>query len=230
MDALGHIKSQSKLIPREKQVELHKLAMAGDTEARNELVMGFIGLALKLTNKHKPKKVDRDDAIQEAFLSIVEALPYWKPELGEFSTILTMRITQQFVRISNSDRLIRTPNNWTSEQRKPLTPSVVSSWGSSKSDDQFVRNRDSTAQAGWCPDHADPTVPAERKEAINRVREGLRQINPIDASICLRVAGGETFTAIGPSIGMSRERTGERYHRGMAFLKTNGDLMELEAA
>jgi RNA polymerase sigma factor (sigma-70 family) len=230
MDALGHIKSQSKLIPREKQVELHKLAMAGDTEARNELVMGFIGLALKLTNKHKPKKVDRDDAIQEAFLSIVEALPYWKPELGEFSTILTLRVTQHFARISNSDRMIRTPHNWTSEQRAPIAATTVGSWQSAKNADQFIRNKDAHSQAGWCPDHTDPTVPTERKDTINRVREGLRQISPLDASICLRVADGETFTAIGPSIGMSRERTGQRYHRGMALLKTDGDLMELEAA
>jgi RNA polymerase sigma factor (sigma-70 family) len=227
MDAIGKLyREHGVKISGERQIELHKKAMEGDKAAKDEFVMGFFGLALKLARKHKPLNVDIEDAQSEAFVAVMQAMPSWKPELGKFSTILTNRICWNFSRLANDDQMIRTPANWTKEDRAPLKVSIK---GQQRKDGGDEGSRATSNDHRWCQDHTDPTKPAEDRDTIRLVDTKMKELHALDAMIVRRSANGETLKAIANDMRVSWGRVQQRKQRGMTYLRTDREIMALMA-
>jgi len=101
------------LLTREEEVKLSKLALKGNTRARNELIQRNLRLAVSVAKKMQRKGTDLEDLIQEANIGLMRAVERFDPTKGfRFSTYAHWWIRQAVGRhIQMHSRSIRIPSH-----------------------------------------------------------------------------------------------------------------------
>lgn len=96
----------------EENRKLYSQYMMGDMDAYQKLVLGNIGLVLRIVRKYEKNLQSYEllDLIQEGIIGIVEALGSYDPEKATFSTYATPKIIKNVMKaLSNYDKTIRRP-------------------------------------------------------------------------------------------------------------------------
>src|SRR5271166_6952786 len=95
----------------EQQVELAKRVVAGDEEARNEMVAANLRLVVHWARRYQDRGVDMGDLVQEGTFGLLRAVEKFDWERGfRFSTYATWWIRQALQRaVQQHGRTIRIP-------------------------------------------------------------------------------------------------------------------------
>jgi len=99
------------LLSAGEEVELARLARAGDLEARKKLIVANLKLVITIARSFSTYGVPFLDLVEEGNLGLIKAVSKFDPEKGfRFSTYASWWIRQAIVRaISDSSRTIRIP-------------------------------------------------------------------------------------------------------------------------
>jgi RNA polymerase primary sigma factor len=103
--------AQSKLITREREVQLAKLIEKGDMNARDQMVNANLRLAFSIARKYHRPGQSLDDLIQESNIGLMKAVDKFDWRRGfKFSTYATWWIRQSVGRyVNESKSMIRVP-------------------------------------------------------------------------------------------------------------------------
>lgn len=91
LKALGTVK----FFTEEEEAKLVDAARAGDEEARNSLVYSMIPLALKISKPYFFVDAQREDVVQEVFMTVCSAVEHYRPGKGRLSSYVKKAIRNQ---------------------------------------------------------------------------------------------------------------------------------------
>lgn len=100
-----------KLLCKEEELELARLARSGNTKAAMRLAEGNLRLVIKIAKQYRNRGLSFEDLIQEGNLGLLKAVQKFDPEKGfRFSTYAVWWIRQTIVRaIGDKAKLIKVP-------------------------------------------------------------------------------------------------------------------------
>lgn len=100
--------SRLKVLSEEEKRELLALARAGDTNARERLIMGNLRLVLSVTQRFNTKKDLRDDLFQVGCIGLIKAIDNFNPEFDvRFSTYAVPMIIGEVRRYQRDNSAVR---------------------------------------------------------------------------------------------------------------------------
>jgi RNA polymerase primary sigma factor len=108
------------LLTHAEEVDLSRLARAGDAKARTRLVEKNLRLVVSVAKKYRGYGVPFEDLIQEGNIGLMKAVDKYDPERGwRFSTYATWWVRQAVGRaVSDKGRTIRLPVHMGEKMRK----------------------------------------------------------------------------------------------------------------
>lgn len=116
MSSLMNQVSKHKVLPHEKEVELHDLMRKAETPrekaaAREKLISHNLRLAMKICQEYRGCGMEIDDLFSEAVIGLMSAVDKWDPPKGsKLSSYATVWIKQKIKRaLSNQSRTVRLP-------------------------------------------------------------------------------------------------------------------------
>ncbi|TCJ15850.1 sigma-70 family RNA polymerase sigma factor [Rubrobacter taiwanensis] len=224
---------------------LARRAAAGDRAARRRLIEGNLGMVAALARRYARRwGVSLDDLLQEGALALVQAVNSYDPGREmRFSTYAAWWARQAIRRAAVAQLgPVRVPERawralydgapgegWTDEElgavRRALQP--VASLES-------LVGEDGDELGELLPDHRaeDPAEVAARNDARRRLAEALAALPERQRTILSRRAGfsgaPESRTAIGESLGISRERVRQLERAALDELGERGGELGLE--
>lgn len=100
-----------KLLKKEEEFELARLARSGDIQAAKRLAESNLRLVVRIAKQYRDRGLSFEDLIQEGNLGLLRAIEKYNPELGfRFSTYAVWWIRQCMVRaIGDKAKLIKIP-------------------------------------------------------------------------------------------------------------------------
>lgn len=100
-----------KLLSKEEEFELARLARAGDRKAAKRLAEGNLRLVVRIAKQYRNRGMGFEDLIQEGNLGLLKAVEKFDPEKGfRFTTYAVWWIRQNIVRaIGDKAKLIKVP-------------------------------------------------------------------------------------------------------------------------
>ena len=100
--------SKLKVLKEEDKKELLRLARAGDTRAREELIMGNLRLVLSVSGRFNPKKDTPEDLFQVGCAGLIKAIDNFNPEFEvRFSTYAVPMIIGEIRRYQRDNNALR---------------------------------------------------------------------------------------------------------------------------
>ncbi len=100
------------ILTRDETCALAKLAQAGDSAARNELIVRNMALVTSVAQKYRGRGLDMDDLIGEGNLGLFPAIANFDSALGAFTTYATWWIKQAIrSALAYQGHTIRIPHN-----------------------------------------------------------------------------------------------------------------------
>ena len=168
---------------------------------------------LRATERHMG--VEFDDLMQAAFLALLEALDYWKPEAGAFTTMYGLRLMAQFT--------VATGQRTTREKRDPLNAAL--------SLDSPAPGTDDFTLADTLEDPVtmiDELVEADFALSRSRdIRRALGILNKMQRQVMvLRYFGGLTIAQTAERMQLTRAKVTNAEYKAIRRLKRSRILLE----
>ena len=100
--------SQLKTLTEEKKRELLKRARAGDTKAREEMILGNLRLVLSVSGRFNPKRDSADDLFQVGCVGLIKAIDNFNLDMDvRFSTYAVPMIIGELRRYQRDNNAVR---------------------------------------------------------------------------------------------------------------------------
>lgn len=193
-------------IPRKSQRDLVRAAQQGDLPARNQLVQSMLRYVVKWAKLYSLKGLPMLDLVQVGALGVMRAIEKFDLDHGaSFTTYATFWIRQTM-------------------QRANLRRDVIRIEFSPESPDEDLKhtNRLSDVQLANVPDQSVTGSPAERSESKDfsaYVQAAIDTLPTRQQTIVRRRMDGDSQSAIGDSMGITKERVRQLEHDAYRALK-----------
>jgi RNA polymerase sigma-70 factor (ECF subfamily) len=202
-------------------IELMAQARAGQAEALGELcalyrnylrIMAQAGLGPKLRHH-----VDLSDVVQETLVEVVRQFPRFTGETeGALTGWLRRLMSEKLADLGRYNGRAKRGGGVL-----PLALDAPREIGPMDDPGDYIEVRMADVLA---VSQATPSEDASRRELVLRVADALRQMPRPEADVLLLYhAEGESFTAIGSRLGMSRKAVRRIWARGLKTLKHHVD-------
>lgn len=206
------------------ETELMKMALAGDADARNKLILMMKDLLYKMAGQMKLKVgVDVDDLVNEAIVKIIKEFHRFKPKMGlsplTYFGVVAWRRMQSYL---DTSEIMRVPDRWSSKSTTDpyahramrLTDftdaeAMISS-GLGGIDSKFTMD---SAVA----DHREgtPLTNSSTSELVKSLHNSMACLNPDQKFVIEYLLKGYNLAYIGKQMGVCRERA--RQIRNIAY-------------
>jgi RNA polymerase sigma factor (sigma-70 family) len=227
--------SKVPLLSADEETSLARAARAGDTRAREALIVGNLRFAFSFAKgwRRRSPWVPLADLIQEANVGLVMAADRFDPDAGvRFVTYAGYWIMQHLYRCGQDHRTIPVPIDLACKAGRVLkgepTPdgdparlrAALDCREVASLDDPEMRTRDEP----FLDDSADPAGLASRRDECARVRARLETLPDrwrfvLDQRFGLTSGVGATLSAVGAQLGITKERVRQVELRALEGLR-----------
>ncbi len=207
------------ILTKEDEYRLAKLALAGDVDARNKVVLGIYPILLKhLASMAKQHSRSLDDLVQFAIAYILGKFDSYDPDKGRVATyFLKGTIGKVYDYVVNEDRVISLPNN---SHRKQYQERSKASGGSERLE-QIGKLRQQTLSLDYAPPSGegsfleivvDPSSVKSSEEIdeqnlTERVRQAIERLSDErERNLVKWHMAGEKLHEMGERVGLTKER------------------------
>lgn len=219
MSTLSHDLGTVPRYTKEEEAELGRLAAAGDTVAREQLILSVVPWGIQVAVRHCSGGGSQDDAVSDAMVGVIKAVDGFEPDRGRLTTLVAYCVRTEIWRNSPSHQLIRIPNTAMkdSPSRTAKTAKLV-----------YAALRPHSLNGGDV-DHGnllpaseeiDPAARLETADECSRAWKALATLSPrYRKVIILRVMHGWKLADVGEVIGVTRERVRQIQTKAMKELR-----------
>lgn len=184
------------------------------TDDQRDFVESHLGLAGFFAKKATPGRCS-DDGSQDGVFGLARAVQLYDPDRGlKFSTYAARWVRQAIQRARQEDATIRVPHYLHAANPHRATHKAAA---------DRARNVANFGDMAGSDVAAKPDEPEWDDEDFERARRLLSTLPARTREIIRRRLDGETFKAIGASLGLSREQVATIELRGLATLRKAWD-------
>lgn len=223
---------------KDEEAEQVRLALAGNTEARNRVVLNILPFVRRLARRYSEwSGVPFDDLFQHGMTSCFDNFDKFKPEMGFRSKTYLGDVAERQIQLfCKQDGVIRRPplslkeSQMEAEPGKPL-PNVVAKGQAAKRvgslSEPLANGEDSQEILLADPKTVYPWEQLEKKDEHEALYKFLKYLKDREQKILLMRADGKTLSQIGRIFKVSKERVRQLQKRAMhdiLFIVSNGTL------
>lgn len=208
------------------ETELMDKALAGDTDARNKLILMMKDLLYQMASQMKLKVgVDVDDLVNEAIVKIIKEFHRFKPNMGlsplTYFGVVAWRKMQSYL---DTNEVMRVPDRWSYKATTaPYVTRALHTVDFANIEaiaDASVQNAENSfSMEEIIADHREvaPFKDSCNRELVEAMKKSMACLTPDQREVINGLLKGHNLAYIGKEIGVCRERA--RQLRNDAYVR-----------